>query len=302
MDNHNRPAMSQDHAGAILQTVERVWWSFVDKVARLGWGRLALASLLAMILGGILQLHMLALTLVLVSILVKILAGGKYQAERAADQAIARSEEAEQQAELEALQRQLAEARMGALQAQIEPHFLFNTLSSVCQLMEDSPVKALSMQKALIRYLRSSLPEWRDSPGETSLGQQLELSRAYLEIMQLRMEDRLQVRLKVPESLLAARFPVMMLQTLVENAIKHGLEPKAEGGSIEVGAKVLDGRLRLEVRDDGAGFPEQPGQGMGLANIRERLAMLYGPQAELALEAPESGGTRATIVLPFALS
>ncbi|ATP28080.1 sensor histidine kinase [Chromobacterium violaceum] len=302
MDNENRSAMSQDHVGMILKTVEKCWWRFVDKVARLGWGRLALASLLAMILGGILQLHMLALTLVLVSILVKILAGGKYQAEQAADQAIARSEEAEQQAELEALQRQLAEARMGALQAQIEPHFLFNTLSSVCQLMEESPVKALSMQKALIRYLRSSLPEWRDSPGETSLSQQLELSRAYLEIMQLRMEDRLQVRILVPESLLPARFPVMMLQTLVENAIKHGLEPKAEGGAIEVHAKVLDGKLRLEVRDDGAGFPEQPGQGMGLANIRERLALLYGQQAELTLEAPASGGTRATIALPFALT
>ncbi|WP_434629221.1 sensor histidine kinase [Chromobacterium sp. CV08] len=302
MDNKNHPAVGQDHVGTILKTVEKAWWGFVDMVARLGWGRLALAILLGLMLGGILNLHMLVVTLALVAILVKILALGKHQAEQEADRAIARSQEAEQQAELEALQRQLAEARMGALQAQIEPHFLFNTLSSVCQLMEDSPVKALAMQKALIRYLRSSLPEWRDSPGETSLSQQLELSRAYLEIMQLRMEDRLQVRIAVPESLLPARFPVMMLQTLVENAIKHGLEPKAEGGAIEIHAKVLDGRLRLEVRDDGAGFPEQPGQGMGLANIRERLALLYGQQAELALEAPEAGGTRATIALPFALS
>ncbi|AUH52093.1 sensor histidine kinase [Chromobacterium sp. ATCC 53434] len=302
MDNKNHSAASQDHVGMILKTVERGWWGFVDMVARLGWGRLALVILLGLMLGGILNLHMLVVTLALVAILVKILALGKHQAEQAADQAIARSEEAEQQAELEALRRQLAEARMGALQAQIEPHFLFNTLSSVCQLMEDSPARALSMQKALIRYLRSSLPEWRDSPGETSLSLQLELSRAYLEIMQLRMEDRLQVRIAVPESLLPARFPVMMLQTLVENAIKHGLEPKAEGGSIEIHAKVLDGKLRLEVRDDGAGFPELPGQGMGLANIRERLALLYGQQAELALEAPETGGTRATIALPFALS
>ncbi|XLM21665.1 ATP-binding protein, partial [Chromobacterium piscinae] len=98
-----------------------------------------------------------------------------------------------------------------------------------------------------------------------------------------------------------ARFPVMMLQTLVENAIKHGLEPKAEGGAIEVDAKVLDGKLRLAVRDDGVGFPDQPGQGMGLANIRERLSLLYGQQAELTLEAPEDGGTRATIAMPFAL-
>ncbi|POZ62013.1 sensor histidine kinase [Chromobacterium alticapitis] len=286
----------------LLQTLERYWWLFVDQVARIGWGRLLLAALLVQTLGGILSVPLLTLTLILVSILVKILASGKRQAEQLADRAIARSEKAEQQAELEALKRQLAETRMSALQAQIEPHFLFNTLSSVCQLMESAPQQAIAMQKALIRYLRSSLPEWRDSPGETSLGQQLELSRAYLEIMQLRMEDRLQVRLKVPESLLAARFPVMMLQTLVENAIKHGLEPKAEGGAIEVDAKVLDGKLRLAVHDDGVGFPELPGQGMGLSNIRERLAMLYGMEAELTLEAPESGGTLATIVLPFALT
>jgi LytS/YehU family sensor histidine kinase len=119
--------------------------------------------------------------------------------------------------------------------------------------------------------------------------------------MQLRMEDRLKVCIKVPPSLQSARFPVMMLQTLVENAIKHGLEPKAEGGAIEVDAKVLDGKLRLAVRDDGVGFPDQPGQGMGLTNIRERLSLLYGTEAELVLEAPEDGGTLATIAMPFAL-
>ncbi|MEN3031399.1 sensor histidine kinase [Chromobacterium amazonense] len=285
----------------ILKTIEKGWWGFVDMVARLGWGRLMLTLLLTMMLGGILNIEHMTLLLSLVAILVKVLAIGKHRAEQEADRAIARSEKAEQQAELEALRRQLAETRMGALQAQIEPHFLFNTLSSVCQLMETTPDKAVVMQKALIRYLRSSLPEWRDSPGETRLGQQVELSRAYLEIMQLRMEDRLKVCIKVPPSLQSARFPVMMLQTLVENAIKHGLEPKAEGGAIEVDAKVLDGKLRLTVRDDGVGFPDQPGQGMGLANIRERLSLLYGTAAELVLEAPEDGGTLATIAMPFAL-
>ncbi|KUM05467.1 histidine kinase [Chromobacterium subtsugae] len=285
-----------------LRGIEHYWWLFVDQVARLGWGRLFIASLLVQTLGGILNVPLLTLTLVLVSVLVKILASGKRQAEQIADRAIARSERAEQQAELEALQRQLAETRMGALQAQIEPHFLFNTLSSVCQLMETAPERALSMQKALIRYLRSSLPEWRESPGETSLGQQLELSRAFLDIMQLRMEERLLVRLEVPEALLQARFPVMMLQTLVENAIKHGLEPKAEGGFVEVRAKVLDGKLRLTVCDDGVGFPDEPGQGMGLANIRERLALRYGAEAELLLEVRPEGGTRATIALPFVLA
>ncbi|MEO9384028.1 sensor histidine kinase [Chromobacterium phragmitis] len=300
--NDPRRVASPSDADRLLHALERYWWLFVDKVARMGWGRLALAALLALLLGAILGLALLALAAVLVSGLVKILAGGKYQADQAASQARARGEEAERQAELEALRRQLAEARMGALQAQIEPHFLFNTLSSVCQLMEDSPARALAMQKALIRYLRSSLPEWRDSPGETSLGMQLELSRAYLDIMQLRMEERLRVTIAVPDALLPARFPVMMLQTLVENAVKHGLEPMADGGAINIGAKVLDGKLRLEVRDDGAGFPEQPGQGMGLANIRERLSLLYGQQAELTLEAPASGGTLAVIALPFALT
>ncbi|UTH74682.1 sensor histidine kinase [Chromobacterium sp. IIBBL 290-4] len=301
MDNQNNAKPWRDDFSMILDTIEKGWWGFVDMVARLGWGRLMLTILLSLMLGGILNIEHLMLVLSLVAILVKVLALGKHQAEQEADRAIARSEKAEQQAELEALKRQLAETRMSALQAQIEPHFLFNTLSSVCQLTETAPAKAVVMQKALIRYLRASLPEWRDSPGETSLGQQLELSRAYLEIMQLRMEERLQVRLLVPASLQNARFPVMMLQTLVENAIKHGLEPKAEGGAIEVDAKVLDGKLRVAVRDDGVGFPEQPGQGMGLANIRERLAMLYGAEAELSLEAPETGGTLAVIALPFTL-
>ncbi|OHX14296.1 sensor histidine kinase [Chromobacterium sphagni] len=300
----NRPSHAEalDGLESLRQKASVYWWLFFDWVAQVSWGRLALISLLAMIMGGIVGVHELTVVLILTAILTKVLAGGKQRAEQRAEQAVARTEQAEKQAEVEALQRQLAESRIGALQSQIEPHFLFNTLSSVCQLMETAPERALAMQKALIRYLRSSLPQWRESPGETSLAQQLELSRAFLDIMQLRMEERLQVRLEVPESLLQARFPVMMLQTLVENAIKHGLEPKADGGVVAVKAKVLDGRLRLTVCDDGVGFPEQPGQGMGLANIRERLALLYGEAAELLLEVRPEGGTRATIALPFALT
>ncbi|MBN3005320.1 LytS/YehU family sensor histidine kinase [Chromobacterium alkanivorans] len=277
------------------------WWLFFDWLAIVGWGRLLLICFLGLIMGGIIGVPVLAFFLGVTVCIVKIVAGGKRRADLRADAAVVRSQQAEELAEVEALQRQLAEARMGALQAQIEPHFLFNTLSSVCQLMETAPERALLMQKALIRYLRSSLPEWRESPAETSLGQQLELSRAYLDIMQLRMEDRLRVRLEVPESLLDARFPVMMLQTLVENAIKHGLEPKAEGGEIVIGAKVLTGELLVAVSDSGVGFPEQPGQGLGLSNIRERLAMLHGERAQLLLEVLPEGGTRATIGLPFAL-
>ncbi|UGA36978.1 histidine kinase [Chromobacterium haemolyticum] len=158
------------------------WWLFFDWLAIVGWGRLLLICFLGLIMGGIIGVPVLAFFLGVAVCVVKIVAGGKRRAELRADEAVVRSQQAEELAEVEALQRQLAEARMGALQAQIEPHFLFNTLSSVCQLMETAPERALLMQKALIRYLRSSLPEWRDSPAETSLGQQLELSRAYLDI------------------------------------------------------------------------------------------------------------------------
>ena len=195
--------------------------------------------------------------------IIKIVAGGKRRAERTASEATKR-------AETEQLERTVLEARMEALQAQIEPHFLFNTLASIDQLIQTDPPRASRMQQSLIRYLRSSMPQMRDGHRPT-LGQQVDLCGAFLEIMAVRMEGRLQPVVNVPEGLKSAVFPSMMLQTLVENAIKHGLEPKPEGGRLEIAAEVIDGQLAVHVRDTGMGFMPKGEGGVGLANIRERL-------------------------------
>jgi len=138
--------------------------------------------------------------------------------------------------------------------------------------------------------------------GRPTLGQQVELSRAFLEIMTVRMEQRLDYAINVPEGLKSAVFPSMMLQTLVENAIKHGLEPRAAGGSLEIGAAIADGQLGVHVQDNGLGFDPAKGEGVGLANVRERLKVLYHGRAELAISVPAEGGTRATIKVPYEIA
>ncbi len=231
----------------IRKGVVVMWWGFFDWVAVVSWKALLLVSFLALILGGgIFKLPTFTFLLIVASFIIKVVAGGKRRAERTAD-------EATQRAETEQLERTVLEARMEALQAQIEPHFLFNTLASIDQLIQTDPPRASKMQQSLIRYLRSAMPQMRDG-GRPSLGQQVDLSRAFLEIMAVRMEGRLQSVVIVPDGLKSAVFPSMMLQTLVENAIKHGLEPKPEGGLIEIGAEIVDGQLAVHVRDTGVGF------------------------------------------------
>ena len=266
-------------------------WGFFDWLAIVSWTKLALVALLALILAGILEHPVPALLLILASAIIKIVAGGKRRAELSAAEATRR-------ADMEQLERTVLEARMQALQAQIEPHFLFNTLASIDQLIQTDPPRASRMQRSLIRYLRSAMPQMRDRARPT-LGQQLDLSTAFLEIMAVRMEERLRSVVAVPEGLKSAAFPSMMLQTLVENAIKHGLEPKAEGGRVQIGAEVVDGQLAVHVQDDGVGFASAGEGGVGLANVRERLQALYGDRAELAIDLPPSGGTRATIRVPY---
>jgi sensor histidine kinase YesM len=150
----------------------------------------------------------------------------------------------------------------------------------------------------LIEYLRSTLPQMRARDGGT-LGKQVELSRAYLAIMQARMKERLAVCFEVPDFLGSAPFPPMMLQTLIENAIKHGLEPKIAGGSVTVRAYVSGSTLHVEVCDDGVGIDPHADDGIGLANIRERLQLLYGKDAELLIQTPPGGGACALIKLPY---
>jgi len=145
------------------------------------------------------------------------------------------------------------------------------------------------------------MPQLRDGSRPT-LGQQVELSRAYLEIMAMRMEERLQWTVNVPEGLKSAVFPSMMLQTLVENAIRHGLEPRATGGKVDIGAEIAHGQLVVSVLDDGVGFLPKSDAGVGLANIRERLKALYKDRAELVITVPPTGGTCATIKLPYEIA
>jgi LytS/YehU family sensor histidine kinase len=278
----------------IRKGIVTMWWSFFDWLAAVSWKALLLIAFLALILGGIVHHPVPVLVFIIASFILKAVASGKRRAERIADEATRR-------AETEQLERTVVEARMEALQAQIEPHFLFNTLASIDQLIQTDPPRASRMQQSLIRYLRSAMPQMREGRRPT-LGQQVDLCSAFLEIMAVRMEGRLQWVVSVPEGLKSAVFPSMMLQTLVENAIKHGLEPKPEGGRVEIGAEVVDGQLAVHVTDTGVGFMPKSEAGVGLANVRERLKALYQGRAELIISVPAAGGTRATIKVPYEIA
>ena len=200
------------------------------------------------------------------------------------------------EAEYARMSQQVTEAKLSALQAQVEPHFLYNTLASVQALTEVDPQKANAMTGHLIQYLRNALPKMRESV--STVGQEIELVRAYLNILQMRMGKRLAFDIDVPQELMELPFPPLMLPSLVENAIKHGLEPQREGGKVTIGASCVDGILRVVVADTGRGFGESVGSGVGLANIRERLAALYGDLGKLTLEANQPQGVVATIEVP----
>jgi signal transduction histidine kinase len=198
----------------------------------------------------------------------------------------------------EGLTAQMTQARLSALQAQFEPHFLFNTLANVKRLYETAPARGREMLSSLIGYLRAALPTMRQS-GST-LRRELELARSYLNILQMRMGDRLAFSIDAPAALLDAEVPPLVLGTLIENALKHGLAPLPEGGSIVIRALREGDQLRIEVHDTGRGFYGQGGTGVGLANTRSRLAALYGGNAALQLAANHPHGVVATVVLPLA--
>ncbi len=227
----------------------------------------------------------------------KALMGGKKRAEAQAAVATAA-------AEREAMQRQVSEARMQMMQAQVEPHFLFNTLASVEHLIETDPPRAARMQHSLIQYLRAVLPQIRDSAPVTNLGREADMVSAYLDLLKMRMEERLSVDCQISEGLRSAAFPPMMLQSLVENAIKHGLENKPEGGTLRILAEVAHNRLRVSVIDTGLGFGAvaSNGTGLGLQNIRERLALMHGNAAQLIIMPNPGGGVIATIEVPYTLA
>lgn len=210
----------------------------------------------------------------------------------------------EYRAGLDAHRRQAAEARqaealarLALLQAQIEPHFLFNTLANVRSMLDRDPRTAGQMLDLLNRYLRASLGRTR-APMSTC-AEEIDLVEALLGIAAIRLGERLRYEIRLPDTLREAHLPPLLLQPLVENALKHGIEPAVDGGRIEVECTAHLGRLHLRVRDTGVGFQEAAPAGVGLSNIRARLASLYGSEGQLALHHNTPRGTVAEVSMPL---
>jgi sensor histidine kinase YesM len=194
------------------------------------------------------------------------------------------------------IEKKALETRLRLLQAQIEPHFLFNTLSTVLSLVETDPEMAERMLSDLIQFLRVSLSKSRAKI--TTIGQEMEMVRAYLDIFRIRMGSRLQYRIRSNEDLNQKPIPPMLVQPLVENALKHGLEPNVEGGLVTVTVASEHQHIRITVADTGRGMNERGNGGVGLTNIRDRLHSLYGKSGKLILEENHPNGLKATIEIP----
>ena len=202
------------------------------------------------------------------------------------------------------LERTSLQARLSALQAQVEPHFLFNTLANLKYLIRTDPQAAQDMLDHLVGYLQNAMPDMRSV--SSTLGREMDLVSDYLAVMRIRMGARLRYTVEVGEELRSLPFPPAMLISLVENAVKHGLERASRPGLITISARhQSEGTgelLSVSVVDDGAGLTEQAGQGTGLANIAERLLLLYGRKASLVVEPGEGQGVRALLTLPIVRS
>lgn len=216
-------------------------------------------------------------------------------------EAWARAQMLKAEADHSKLSRQAIEAELKLMQAQVEPHFLFNTLASVQYLIETDPPRAAKLLTHLLSYLRAALPQLRTA--SATLGQELALADAYLSVLRMRMGPRLAYEIVASDELRAHAFPPALLITIVENAVTHGIEPQAEGGSIRIEALRVGDRLVVSVIDTGRGLAAgaaTAGNGVGLANVRERLAALFGAQGRFTVEDVAPHGVRATIEIPFA--
>jgi signal transduction histidine kinase len=202
-----------------------------------------------------------------------------------------------EQSEKAQLQNRLLDARLQVLRAQVEPHFLYNSLANVQYLIRNDAPAAEAMLSALIDYLRHALPRMREAT--STLGEEVALARSYLDVLRIRMGGRLGVSVDVPPALASHPFPPLLLISLVENAIKHGLEPKPGAGQLTIAARQDGQSLHVSVRDDGVGFGSAGGTGIGLRNIRETLASLFGHSGKLTVEPGEHGGVTATIEVPL---
>ena len=193
-------------------------------------------------------------------------------------------------------EKQVVEAHLLLLQAQIEPHFLFNTLSNIRSLLDRNLEEGKAMLEDFIRFLRMALSRSRERI--STIDQEMEMNRSYLNLFKVRMGDRLFFRMDIPEKVKGLPLPPMLVQPLVENALRHGLEPKIEGGEIFIKADRVGDILRIEVADTGLGFQKKSPSGLGLSNLRERLQTLYGPEGRLVLKENHPTGLRAIIEVP----
>ena len=210
--------------------------------------------------------------------------------------ASAEAELEREKARTERIEREAVLANLRALQAQIEPHFLFNTLANVTSLIDPDPAKARRMLESFIRFLRASLGATRME--STTLGAESELIASYLEVLQVRMEGRLRYSVDVPSDLASFALPSLLLQPLVENAIRHGLEPKVEGGEVTMRARREGDKVIVDVVDSGVGFAPTTRGGVGLTNLRERLRLLFGDSASLEISDAPGSGSRVSMSLP----
>jgi hypothetical protein len=205
--------------------------------------------------------------------------------------------------ELEKMSAQKSESdlRLTVLQAQVEPHFLFNTLASVRSLVASDPQRAAQTIDALAQHLRATLPKIRAQTGvsQSTLGEQFDICASYLDLMKVRLGERLQVALRLPTDLRDLPFPPLLLISLVENAIKHGAEAKPGVTRVTLVAGIRDGNLEVTVEDDGAGLTLGVGEGTGLANIRAQLLTRFGTAAQLELLARAQGGVIARLITPL---
>jgi len=209
-----------------------------------------------------------------------------------------RSRAAVLETRVESTQRQAAEATLRLLQAQLEPHMLFNTLANLRVLIATDPAAATTMLDRLIAYLRATLQASRST--EHALSAEFDRLRDFLELMKVRMGPRLQYELKLPAELSQRPVPPLLLQPLVENAIKHGLEPHIQGGCITVSAEVSGATLLLKVHDNGSGTTSpDPGTGFGLRQVRERLATVYGDRAQVEFSSSPGQGCTVVLHLPM---